>query len=85
MMRALRLSEMAATVSGQLHGRDARFESVCIDSRSLRAQQLFFAIRGEHFDGHDFLPEVERRGAAGAVVAGAPVPQIGRASCRERV
>ena len=36
------------------------------DTRSLRAGDLFVALRGEHFDGHDFLPQAR---AAGAVAA----------------
>ncbi len=45
-----------------------RYDGVSIDSRTLEAGELFFAIAGKHFDGHEFLGEVARRGAAGAVV-----------------
>lgn len=40
-----------------------------IDSRLIRPGDLFFAIQGEKNDGHDFLSEVQKRGAIGAVVA----------------
>lgn len=40
-----------------------------IDSRTLRAGDLFFAIRGERFDGHDFVGAALERGACAAVVA----------------
>lgn len=40
-----------------------------IDSRTLAPGDLFFAIRGEHFDGHDFVPAAFERGACAAVVA----------------
>ena len=38
------------------------------DSRSLRAGDLFVALRGERFDAHDFLPQARAAGAA-AVLA----------------
>ncbi|MCW5661855.1 MAG: UDP-N-acetylmuramoyl-tripeptide--D-alanyl-D-alanine ligase [Burkholderiaceae bacterium] len=43
-----------------------RFERVHSDTRSLRAGDLFVALRGERFDAHDFLAQAR---AAGAVAA----------------
>src|SRR5580765_3308707 len=40
-----------------------------IDSRSLRTGDLFFAIKGENYDGHRFVEEAIHRGALGAVVS----------------
>jgi UDP-N-acetylmuramoyl-tripeptide--D-alanyl-D-alanine ligase len=40
-----------------------------IDSRTLNPGELFFAIHGERFDGHDFIAEAFERGACGVVVA----------------
>lgn len=42
--------------------------SVSTDSRTLREGDLFIALKGPSFDGHDFIPDVFRRGAWGAVV-----------------
>jgi UDP-N-acetylmuramoyl-tripeptide--D-alanyl-D-alanine ligase len=75
------LAEAAAAVQGPLSGGDARFRGVSTDSRSLRAGELFVAIRGERYDGHGFLAMVKDRGAVGALVdaryAGpAPLPAI---------
>jgi UDP-N-acetylmuramoyl-tripeptide--D-alanyl-D-alanine ligase len=55
---------------GVLMQGDARtsFAGVSTDSRSLKAGELFFALRGEHFDGHRFLAEAMERGGTGAVV-----------------
>jgi UDP-N-acetylmuramoyl-tripeptide--D-alanyl-D-alanine ligase len=39
-----------------------------IDSRRVESDQLFFAIRGQKNDGHDFVTSALERGAAGAVV-----------------
>jgi UDP-N-acetylmuramoyl-tripeptide--D-alanyl-D-alanine ligase len=40
-----------------------------IDSRTVTAGELFFAIRGERFDGHDFVAAAFERGAVAAVVS----------------
>jgi UDP-N-acetylmuramoyl-tripeptide--D-alanyl-D-alanine ligase len=40
-----------------------------IDSRTVRPGELFFAVRGERFDGHDFVAAALERGAVGAVVS----------------
>lgn len=40
-----------------------------IDSRSVAARDLFFAIKGERFDGHAFAADVLSRGAVAAVVS----------------
>lgn len=45
-----------------------RFEGVSIDSRKCSKSDLFFAIKGEKFDGHDFVPDVLKRGCKCAVV-----------------
>jgi UDP-N-acetylmuramoyl-tripeptide--D-alanyl-D-alanine ligase len=53
--------------SSRLVGEGAlRFARVWSDTRTLRAGDLFVALRGERFDGHDFLPAAR---AAGAVAA----------------
>ncbi|MGH7255577.1 MAG: Mur ligase domain-containing protein, partial [Nitrospirales bacterium] len=41
---------------------------VTTDSREVRPGDLFVALIGEHFNGHDFLEAAVRRGAVGAVV-----------------
>src|SRR6202011_5509438 len=40
-----------------------------IDTRTLAPGDLFFAVRGERFDAHDFVAEAFRRGACSAVIA----------------
>lgn len=39
-----------------------------IDSRAIAPESLFFAIRGPHFDGHDFVAQAFNGGAVAAVV-----------------
>ena len=42
--------------------------NVCTDSRQAKEGDLFLAIKGEKFDGHDFLNEVADKGVAAVVV-----------------
>ncbi len=44
------------------------FDSVSTDTRELRKGALFVALRGERFDGHEFLDRAARKGAVGAVI-----------------
>ncbi len=53
-----------------------------IDSRTIAPHQLFFAVKGERFDGHDFVAQALERGAAGAVVRR---DQLGRYANREQL
>ena len=39
-----------------------------IDSRTVEPGELFFAVKGERLDGHDFVEQALSRGAIGAVV-----------------
>lgn len=47
----------------------APITGVATDSRTLSAGDLFFALAGENFDGHDYLPQAFAKGAAGAVIS----------------
>ncbi len=44
------------------------FDSVSTDTRQLRKGALFVALRGERFDGHEFLDRAAGKGAVGAVI-----------------
>jgi UDP-N-acetylmuramoyl-tripeptide--D-alanyl-D-alanine ligase len=47
-----------------------------IDSRTLAPGELFFAVKGERFDGHDFVTAAVARGAVAAVVSQARVASL---------
>ncbi|MBO0662792.1 UDP-N-acetylmuramoylalanyl-D-glutamyl-2,6-diaminopimelate--D-alanyl-D-alanine ligase [Jiella sp. MQZ9-1] len=51
---------------------------ISIDTRTLEAGDAFFAIKGERFDGHEFLTAAQRAGAALHVVAEHKLPALGR-------
>jgi UDP-N-acetylmuramoyl-tripeptide--D-alanyl-D-alanine ligase len=54
----------------EILGRFERMEikGISIDSRTIKEGELFVAIKGDRFDGHDFVPEVIKKGAWGALV-----------------
>ncbi|MFN2643905.1 MAG: UDP-N-acetylmuramoyl-tripeptide--D-alanyl-D-alanine ligase [Burkholderiales bacterium] len=62
------LGEAAAAVGARTSGSDVRFLGVSSDSRSVGQGELFIALRGERFDGHEFLAAARARGAAAAMV-----------------
>lgn len=65
------------------------FRGLSVDSREVEAGDLFVAVSGVRADGHDFLAEAARAGAAGAVVerpsAGVDLPQLVVADSRAAV
>jgi len=67
-MTMMRLSEAARAIAGELRGEDRAFEAVSTDTRSLSQRALFVALKGERYDGHDFLAQAARAQAAGALV-----------------
>lgn len=77
-VRDLTLSQAAQSFGGTLLYPDCRFNAVSIDTRTLRRGDLFIAVRGARFDGHDFLPQAAQS-ACGIVVQqpdkGIPLPQ----------
>src|SRR6202161_1793099 len=65
----LRLSKVAEFVSDSGEFRpDESASGYSIDSRSIGAGQLFFAVQGERLDGHDFVEQALEKGAVAAVV-----------------
>jgi len=70
-MEDISIKEIQGIVKGEIIiGRpDQPVKSVSIDSRRIRQGDLFWAIPGNRFDGHDYVVEALMRGAMGAVIA----------------
>ena len=64
---------------------ETSFTGVSTDSRSIKTGELFFALRGEHFDGHRFFAEAIQRGGKGVVVDHEVDPPADRAIALMRV
>ena len=69
-MNRLSISQIVDLAGGKLESGDgnALVDKVSTDSRTLKAGELFVALRGENFDGHKFVQAAEKAGAAGAIV-----------------
>ena len=80
MLKALRLSEVANALGARVVGADVAFAAVSTDSRKIEAGQLFVALVGPNFDGHNYLADVAAKGAVAALVQrevpGAGLPQL---------
>jgi len=79
---SLTAAEIAAATGGRLIAGDAarRIERWSIDTRTLQRGDLFVAIHGDRFDGHEFVAAALAAGAAGAVVTATPaLPEAGKA------
>ena len=50
--------------------------SISIDSRTIGKDELFIAIKGKNFDGHEFVVQALMKGAGGAVISSEPELQI---------
>ncbi|WP_431078209.1 UDP-N-acetylmuramoyl-tripeptide--D-alanyl-D-alanine ligase [Pseudomonas siliginis] len=80
MLKALTLSELTNALEARLIGADASFDGVSIDSRAIQPGQLFIALTGPRFDGHDYLNDVAGKGAVAVLVerevADSALPQL---------
>ena len=69
-MIRLTLAEVAEAmgVRGDWDAPPRSVRGVSTDSRTVQREELFFALRGPNFDGHDYAHDALRRGAAAAVI-----------------
>ncbi|MBI4435966.1 MAG: UDP-N-acetylmuramoyl-tripeptide--D-alanyl-D-alanine ligase [Candidatus Omnitrophica bacterium] len=70
-MRSFTIQELLKATEGQLlhRGASESFRGISIDTRTLQEGDLFIAIKGKRFEGHDFVEEAVRRGASGVLVS----------------
>jgi UDP-N-acetylmuramoyl-tripeptide--D-alanyl-D-alanine ligase len=64
----LSLNEIVKVLEAELIGQDARFDHVSTDTRKVCKGDLFVALKGEHFDGADFVVDAATKGAVAAIV-----------------
>ena len=69
-MNSLTLSQIAQFAGASLSSSNETvvITKVSTDSRTIKAGELFVALRGENFEGHDFVEATAKAGAAGALV-----------------
>lgn len=69
-MEQLSLGEVVAVTGGNLvkGSADTVVNSISIDSRTIKRGDLFIAIKGNNFDGHNFVTDALKKGACAAIV-----------------
>lgn len=65
----MNLREIQEISGGILKGSDVTFNSVSIDTRTMQPGALFVAIKGERFNGNEFVEEAAKKQAAAAIVS----------------
>lgn len=75
----MKLSQAAKIMCGKFCGEDVTFTGVSNNTRTLTPGDLYFAIRGENFNGHDYIAAATTAGAVAAVIdqtVSHPLPSI---------
>ncbi len=69
-MNRLSIFQIAEFAGAAVSSRDSKvsIDKISTDSRTLKRGELFVALRGENFDGHNFINSAAKAGAAAAVV-----------------
>lgn len=63
------LFAVAQRIGARLEGNNVGFSRVVTDTRQLTSGDLFVALKGENFDGHEFVAKAAESGAVGAIVS----------------
>ena len=72
MIKPLSLKMLAGRYAGTMPSGDCQFDAVSTDTRRLKKNDLFIALKGPNYDAHDFLQSAIDRGACGLVVEKPP-------------
>lgn len=74
-MESISLEQVLKGVHGKIikKGKNFSFNNVSIDSRKVRNGDIFFALTGENFDGHDYLEKAIESGASLCIVHKEPL------------
>lgn len=67
-MMSMPLSQAAQVLDARQLGADVTFTGISTDTRTLSRGNLFVALTGPNFNGHDYLEQARERGAAAAAV-----------------
>ncbi|MGV6826051.1 MAG: UDP-N-acetylmuramoyl-tripeptide--D-alanyl-D-alanine ligase [bacterium] len=72
------LTQIAQAVDADLQGADINVSAVSTDTRTLKPGDLYVALKGERFDGHDYLSNAEQAGASALMVSTEVVSSLPR-------
>ncbi len=63
------LQTLANVLQGELYGKNVTFNMVSTDTRTIQPGDLFVALTGPNFDGHDFINTAKEKNAAAALIS----------------
>lgn len=63
------LKQLAEISNGKLSGSSINVNSFSIDTRTINPNEAYIALKGENFDGHEFISEAALKGASTAIVS----------------
>lgn len=64
----MQISKAAEILQATYQGKDICFFGCSTDTRTLKEKELFIALRGENFDGHDYIDKAKAAGASAVLV-----------------
>ena len=73
----VKLTNISKFLSSSLYGEDAFINNISIDSRDVNKGDLFIAIKGDNYDGHDFIDESIKNGASAIVCNKSAIKECG--------
>ena len=65
----MELKDLALLSNGSLRGDSLEISEFSIDTRSIKKGEVYIAIEGPNFDGHDFIEDAEKKGARALIVS----------------
>jgi len=67
-MISMQISKAAETLQAKYQGEDVCFTGCSTDTRTLKDKELFIALRGENFNGHDYIDKARALGASAVLI-----------------
>ena len=65
----MELKDLALLSKGSLRGDSIDVSEFSIDTRSIKKGEVYIAIEGQNFDGHDYIEDAEIKGASSLIVS----------------
>ncbi len=74
-MTKINIEKLVKVIKGKVLQKNKRktVKNISIDTRKLKKGDLFIALKGENFDGHNFVGEAIKKGASGVVISQVPL------------
>ncbi len=64
------IKELLKITNGKLISEqiETKVKGICVDTRTIKKGELFIALKGKNFDGHNFIGEALKKGACGVII-----------------